>query len=412
MTAETQYESPQADVSDPIVVVGAGAAGMGAAIAAARSGSKVLLVDSAEGPGGTVTSALIHTLGGIYDDRQQYLNDGVVCELAERLRRASSSTRPRKIGQTWCLNVCPEVYRTVVERWIAEETLIQPLFGARVTRVITDCGMAEELEYRGLWGTQRVLLKAIIDATGTAEIVRMINPDLVYDDDDRAAGGMIFRLRDVNPGALKFPNGVILMQRMRTAAENAALPALCAHAWLDQGVFEDEVFVKLFVPLTNDWTQSGQWTLITREAQDAQACIIEYLGRLPEFAHARLVQTGVLGVRDGGRIKGEYYLTEDDVRCGRAFPDPACRCCWPIEYWHPRRGLELEYLRPGTRYEIPLRALKVKGLRNVWAAGKCLSADHRAQASARVVGQCWAMGQAVARAVVGIGSDRYGAKLL
>ena len=411
MNVETQSGSPQADGGDLVAVVGAGAAGMGAAISAARSGAKVLLVDFAEGPGGTVTSALIHTLGGIYDDRQQHLNDGIVRELADRLRRASSLTRPRKIGRTWCLNVCPEVYRTVVEKWIAEERLIQPLFGARVTRVTTECGLAQELEYRGPRGTQRVSVKAIIDATGTAEIVRMIDPALVYDDADRAAGGMIFRLRGVDPKALTFPNGVILLQRLRAAAETAALPALCAHAWLDQGVFEDEIYVKLFVALTDDWTQAGRRTLITREALDAQACLIEYLQRLPEFAHSRLVQTGVLGIRDGGRIRGEYYLTVDDVRNGRTFPDPACRCCWPIEYWHPRRGLDLEYLRRGTCYEIPLRALKVKGLRNVWAAGKCLSADHRAQASARVVGQCWAMGQGVARAVVGMKSDRYSANL-
>jgi hypothetical protein len=68
--------------------------------------------------------------------------------------------------------------------------------------------------------------------------------------------------------------------------------------------------------------------------------------------------------------------------------------------------LELEYLPPDSFYEIPLRALKVKGVANVWAAGKCLSADHHAQASARVVGQCWAMGQGVARAIHALSTAR------
>ena len=188
------------------------------------------------------------------------------------------------------------------------------------------------------------------------------------------------------------------MQRLHAAARDGTLPPLAAHAWIDQGVFEDEAYVKLFVPLSGDWTQRQRRTEIMNEAEHLKGCIVEYLRGLPDFAASRLVQTGVLGIRDGGRIKGEYYLTQDDVRAGRSFADAACRCCWPIEYWHPRTGLELEYLPPDTCYEIPLGALKVKGLTNVWAAGKCLSADHRAQASARVVGQCWAMGQAVGKA--------------
>jgi hypothetical protein len=192
---------------------------------------------------------------------------------------------------------------------------------------------------------------------------------------------------------------------MQAAAREGLLPPLCAHAWLDQGVFEDEVFVKLFIPLADDWARPTRLAEITDHARQLQASIVDYLRQVPDFARSRLAETGVLGIRDGGRIKGEYCLTEDDVRAGRKFPDPACRCCWPIEYWHPKRGLELEYLPPGTFYEIPLRALKVQGLQNVWAAGKCLSADHRAQASARVVGQCWAMGQAVGKAAAGAPSE-------
>ena len=103
-------------------------------------------------------------------------------------------------------------------------------------------------------------------------------------------------------------------------------------------------------------------------------------------------------MRDGGRVRGEYCLTETDVRQGRKFSDAACRCAWPIEYWDPEQGVSMQYLPDNTYYEIPLRALKVSGWANLWTAGKCLSADRLAQASARVAGTCWAMGEAVGRA--------------
>src|SRR5262249_53878683 len=155
------------------------------------------------------------------------------------------------------------------------------------------------------------------------------------------------------------------------------------------GVVEDEVYVKLLVPVS----ENGEADVPDR-ALHVRDEVIAFLKRLPAFARAWLVRTGSLGIRDGGRVQGEYCLTLEDVRQGRRFTDPACRCCWPIELWDPDRGVELEYLPDGSYYEIPLRALRVRGWRNVWVAGKCLSADRYAQASARVVGSCWSMGEA------------------
>jgi hypothetical protein len=111
-------------------------------------------------------------------------------------------------------------------------------------------------------------------------------------------------------------------------------------------------------------------------------------------------------VRDGGRIRGRYTLSADDVRQGRRFADAVCRCAWPIEYWDPDEGVSVEYLPPGSHYEIPLRSLQLEEIDNLYAAGKCLSADRLAHASARVVGACWAMGQAVGAAAAGQQSHR------
>src|SRR6185295_18153137 len=104
---------------------------------AARHGQAVRLVELAPTIGGTVAGALIHTLGGIYDSQQRFINDGIVPELVDRLERASPLTRPRRIGKTCCLNVCPNIYRGVVSDWIAEETLIQPMVNTQVAHATT-----------------------------------------------------------------------------------------------------------------------------------------------------------------------------------------------------------------------------------------------------------------------------------
>ncbi|TWU26039.1 FAD-dependent oxidoreductase [Bythopirellula polymerisocia] len=384
--------------SAQVLVVGAGAAGMAAAIGSARAGATVKLVERMAGPGGTVASALIHTLGGLYNADKQMINDGLPVELADRLFHASPLTRIRRIGKMQCLNLCPQIYRRVVEAWLDEESCIEQLYCASITQVTATDGQVVKCELNCGGSIETLRPTAVIDTTGTAEVVRLIGSQYVYDDEQRAAGGLVFRLRDVQPNTLVFPKSIVLIEKLKAATRSGRLPASCEHAWLDQGAYDDEVFVKLFVPLPSDWRDPNRLVELQRQTSNVQTQLISLLREWPEFAEARLTETGSLGVRDGGRIRGEYYVTEADVRNCRRFDDAACRCCWPIEYWHPTQGLQLEYLPPGGSYEIPLRALKVKGLTNVWSAGKCLSADHKAQSSARVVGQCWAMGEAVAKA--------------
>jgi hypothetical protein len=166
------------------------------------------------------------------------------------------------------------------------------------------------------------------------------------------------------------------------------LPPECLTLWVDTGVYPDEAYAKFNVTPDNYDTAS---------MRSAAERLLAFLQTMPAFGKAFINAYGRLGIRDGGRIKGEYCLTEADVKSGKQFADRACRACWPIEHWHPGKGLNLEYLPAGSTYDIPLRSLKVAGFTNLWAAGKCLSAEPRAQASARVVGTCWAMGEAVGK---------------
>jgi hypothetical protein len=387
----------RADVE--VLVCGAGAAGSAAALAAARAGASVCLVEASSRPGGTVARCLIHTLGGLYDSEGGPLHDGLVAELAATLAAESPAVRPRRLGRAWVLNVCPDLYRAVLERWLAAQPRLTVLPNARLIRLSMRGGSVAEARIALPGRELRLRPRAVIDATGTARVVRLLGPDLLQSGGRRAAGGLMVRLRGVTPAALDFPRGLTVVRALRDAAEEGALPAECGKAWLDAGVYEDEAYLKLFVPLPAGWRARRRE--IVRAALRGGAAALAFLRRRPEFARARVARVGALGVRDGGRVRGEYCLTREDVLGGRKFPDAACRCAWPVEFWDPEKGVSIEYLAPGAWYEVPLRALKVRGVDNLWAVGKHLSADAHAQASARVAGCCWAMGQAVGRVAAG-----------
>jgi len=369
-----------------VVVAGAGAAGLGAAISASRKGAKVTLIECRPRLGGTVAHALLHTIGGLYDGDGAIINPGLTSELVDRLMMADSGTAQRRIGRLWVLNASPEIYRSVVEDWIAAEAGIAFLPGCKAIAVEGKEDRPTFVTCRRGGEQLRLDADAFIDCTGFAELVRLFDPQLVEGDESDMLAGLILRIRNVSPGAIQFPGGVSLKRAIATAALAGELPESCATAWFDIGTEPDEAYLKLSVS-----------TIPSLEEIDGIANgLMHFLARMPGFEHATLDAIGDVTPRSGRRALGEYRLTAADIRMLRRFPDMACRCAWPIEYWDPQLGVRMEYLRDNSWYEIPIRTLKVAGLQNVWVAGKCFSAEPIAQASARVAGCCWAMGEAAA----------------
>jgi FAD dependent oxidoreductase len=76
----------------------------------------------------------------------------------------------------------------------------------------------------------------------------------------------------------------------------------------------------------------------------------------------------------------------------RKFPDAVARGCWPVEQWAADGRQSVRYLPQGEHYEIPARCLQAARAQNLFMAGKSLSADADAVASARVMGCCLATG--------------------
>jgi FAD dependent oxidoreductase len=96
-------------------------------------------------------------------------------------------------------------------------------------------------------------------------------------------------------------------------------------------------------------------------------------------------------------IVGPYLLSGADVLGGQKFPDAIARCAWPIEQWNAKGEPRFRYLPAGTHYEIPARCLRSSQIENLFMAGKTISADVDAIASARVMGCCLATGAAAGK---------------
>jgi hypothetical protein len=118
---------------------------------------------------------------------------------------------------------------------------------------------------------------------------------------------------------------------------------------------------------------------------------------LPGCERAYLVFTApMVGVRESRRIRGEYYLTTDDVLGARKFADAILRNNYPLDiHRHPKdEKPSLTKLPEGEYHEVPYRCLVPLGIEHLLVAGRCLSASFEAQSSVRIQPNCRAMGQA------------------
>ena len=89
-----------------------------------------------------------------------------------------------------------------------------------------------------------------------------------------------------------------------------------------------------------------------------------------------------------------------DLLSGRKFSDAVINGAWPVELWDMAGGPRYSYVANG-HYQVPLGALRAKRIKNLFAAGRSMSADAVAAASLRAGGICMATGEAAGRAAAG-----------
>ena len=107
-----------------------------------------------------------------------------------------------------------------------------------------------------------------------------------------------------------------------------------------------------------------------------------------------------IGVRESRMIVGDYVLTEDDCKNCVKFEDAIAACNYDIDIHNPEgTGTSHYYFPAGAYYTIPYRSLIPKGVENLLVVGRCISSDHGAQASYRIMPVVCCIGEAAGSAI-------------
>lgn len=341
-----------------IAVAGSGAAGIAAAICSARSGVKTLLLDRRPAAGGIGGFSGLTTLCGLHDDSGRLLNDGFSREFAEALAEGP----PVSMGKVWVLPYRPERFRELASSLLSSTPNLITVWNTSVDQVTRDGDSITHLN--------SIRVQAVIDCTGTAEVARAIGADCLSTDQQTQSPAVVFPLHGIERDL----SNVIAATQVLLPLARAGLPPLNFQPHPEP----NSITVKF----------SGR--------ADQASAVIDFLrANVAGFENCRTSCTEFhASPRAGRMVVGQYLLTGDDVLAAHKFPDAIARCAWPIEQWNAAGASRLRHLPPGQHYEIPARSLRAARAPNLFMAGKTISADADAIASARVMGCCLATGAA------------------
>lgn len=392
--------------SPDVCIIGAGPAGMSAAIAAARQNLSVLLIERYGFCGGATVAGLSGTICGLYSsgEKPEQLVFGFADEFYRALKLRGGVGAPAAFGKTLLLPHDSLLWKETADRFLIDNKCTVR-FHVEFLRAFRDeQGRINSLLLKGKEGQFAVQPKFVIDASGDAEVVNSIcEPTLLGNNGVVQTPTMIFKMASVDmPAFLNFDPAA--MDRMIKEADTAGHYRLPRH------------HVYLF-PLPNAGEVLCNMTRITypdgriplgicskdltfaemegrRQAREYARFLID---QIPAFKAAYLVDTGVqIGIRQTRSIIGKGTLMNADVLHGRKSAGAITRSAWPIES-HGPNGVDIRYLLDDY-YDIPFEVLIPQNAVNLLVAGRCISAEHDALASARVTAQCFGMGYAAGAA--------------
>ena len=380
-----------------ICVVGAGIAGVSAALEAARLGRKVALVDGLHALGGQAVNSIIGTFCGLYSNG--YSGYQTVHGIADGILRdlgAQGALSNRHGGPSNTIVVMYEEVALV--RWIEEAVRaagITVVLGAVMREVKRDGRRIRAIELATRYGDLRLAATGFVDATGDAALAWNAELACRVSADGPIYGTQMVVIEGIDEAHQ--PERPEVAARLKAKAKDYGLTRESGFAFVFPG--KGTALVNMtHVETPLDPVESTRKSLEGKVQADRAVAFLraEYPAA---FGNARIRTYGALGIRQTRWIAGRQQLTVEDVRAGRNFPDAVARTGWPIELHDTPQGHVWEPFGNDHLHYVPMGSLVSGECDNMVAAGRCIDGDVAALSSVRVMGPCIAMGAAAAHAL-------------
>lgn len=381
-----------------LLVAGGGIAGVCAAVAAARNGARVILVNDRSRLGGNSSSEVkMHIVGAsCHKGRPGWRESG----LLEEFRLDDAVNNPQRCWELWDLLLYDKVVSEPNITLLLESVLYAAAVkDGRIDHVLVRCDKSEHL--------YRVKAPLYVDATGDSRLALEAGAEMRWGRETRAEFNE--SLAPEKPDRETLGSSILFTSRLY----HQPMP-FTAPKWARK-VTKDQLRHRRITSWEYGywWIEWGGDRNIIRENERIRFELLSIVmgiwdyvknsGDFPDSANFALDWVGMMpGKRGSRRVVGDHILTQHDLTTGD-FDDAVAYGGWPMDD-HPPGGFDRPDLAPNVSvqpkevYNIPLRSLYSKNVSNLLLAGRNISASHVAFTSTRVMGTCAAVGQAVGTA--------------
>jgi hypothetical protein len=409
-----------------VVIVGGGVSGSVAAIAAARAGVRVLLVEEHGFLGGSLTAMGVGPMMSFHNPAGQQVVRGIPDEIVARLQARGASLGHIPDTTTYCSTVTPfdsEELKIELETMLLEAGG-EVLYHTQLAGVQMEENRISAVLVCNKAGLNAIKARIFIDASGDGDLASRAGTPFDFGRSGDAAiqpMTMNLKLGNVDTAAIRRyaignPDDFLwgqaeALRRLKTAPRLSLAGFLKAwRAARERGEIDiprDQVlFFETPVPgvvIVNtsrivglDPTDPFQLSKAEGIGRRQCAQIFRFLQKhAVGFEKAiRMDTSAKIGVRESRHVHGLYMLTADDILAGTAFEDTIALGGYPIDVHSPTSvTTDTRHLPPDSVYRIPLRSLLVARPDNLIVVGRCIGATHEAAAAFRVSPIAMAIGQ-------------------
>ena len=377
-----------------VIVVGGGFAGTAAAVSAAREGAKVLLLEKSGFLGGAAGNCYVNPFMGYttkIDGKTTLLSDGIFTEILDRLEK-KGGLMPNRV------TFSEEVLKLVFDE-MTEESGVDVLFHAYLLRAERDCDRIKSVTIMGKGGEMTFEADYFIDATGDADLTACVGaPYRIGRENDNLCQPMTlcFRMSGVDVD-LAFKNTEKINALYRKFREDGKIKNPREDVLKFKYVADGVLHLNSTRIVKRSPFDLYDLSFAEREARRQMFELYTFLKENCEgFENSMLLSSAPeIGVRESRMIDGVYTLTVTDLKDCVHFEDGIAACNYDIDIHNPEgTGTSHYYFKEGTYYTIPYRSLMPKNIKNLLAAGRCISGSHEAQASFRIMPTCCSTGEA------------------
>ena len=408
-----------------VVVAGGGPAGIPAAVAAARSGARVLIVERYGFLGGLATAGLVAPiLAHTAHESEQPIVEGILKEMTDRMHAIDGAPSWADTLAEWGVRFDAEAFKYVADRVVIESD-VEVLFHAFVVDALVEGERITHLVIESKSGREAVRASVFIDATGDADVAYRAGAETVQ---GRAFDGKVESM-----GSFIHLGGIdaVTPEHARTARESLENEMTAGRIrFYSSGItsslaIHPDHFALNRTRFSGDPTNVADLTAAEVEFREQAHRFVQFLREQPGFENTYLRASSPQGgPRESRQIIGHHILDGDDITGGKKYSDAIARGSWWIDihcplgetypvhlcvvecpkreacpFWAAEhetgmRSREDLYPPKDDWYDIPYRCLVPNRISNLLVAGRCISATHEGMAGARVMGTCIATGEA------------------